>query len=431
MKSVLNFLEKCYTSIVFIIIGILFLVKELHAFFYIFPLFGFLIILSTYLKLINIIVFQKKRNIKIYEIILNSIIGVLLVTSPKYFAIFSTQIFGVYTFIQSVVGFINGYIYYQDHLKGKYLVFFNAIVTFIFSTLLLCSPTKNMKYFAILIGIYLIFYGSTSLFSYFYPKIPVKIPLPIIFTMFLPKFLMKKVEKELIKTTDNITGDLEILIHLAKNGSAGMGHVEFSFENKVYSYGCYNYHSRRLFGGIGNGIFGIFDHDAYIKYCVEEKERFILSYGLKLTEKEKEKLRKTIQKFISTNTVRWYPDEALYDNHLVPKGEFNEMSNHIYHKANGIFYRFTKGKYKTFFVLRTNCVAGTDEILSHLGIKLVKLEGIITPGTYYQFLDNEFKKGNTIVISKKIYNKELVKKLKYQYKKKKIEKIPQENKEID
>lgn len=427
MKNILNFLEKSYTSIVFIIVGILFILKDIRAFSYVFPLFGLLIILSTYFRFVNIILFKKKFNIKMYEIILNTIIGILLITVPNFFVFFSTQIFGLYAFIQSLVGFINGYIYHKDRLKGKFLVWFNAIITFIFSLLLLYSPTRNMKYFAILIGIYLIFYGAFSLFSYFYPKIPVKIPLPIIFTMFLPKILMKKVEKELIKTTDNVNGDLEILIHLAKSGSAGMGHVEFSFEDKIYSYGCYNYHSRRLFGGVGDGIFGIFDHDAYIKYCVEEKERYILSYGIKLTESEKEKLRKKIQMFSSTNTVRWYPDEALYDNDLVPKGEFKEMSNHIYRKANGIFYRFTKGKYKTFFVLRTNCVAGTDEILSQLGIKLVKLEGIISPGTYYQFLDNEFQKGNTSVISKKIYNKELVKKLKYRYKKKKIEKISLEN----
>ena len=423
MKNIFSYIEQLFTSLVFIVIGIFFLTMDELAFIYIFPLLGFLLMVSTYMKIINIIVLRKKQNIKISEIILNSVLGIFLILKPELVTLFLSQIFGLYTLIQSIVGMINFTIYYQNKLKGKWIHLFTAISTFIFALLLLLSPIENSKYFAIINGIYLMFYGISDLISYVYPKITVKIPLPIIFTMFLPKVLLKRVTKELVRTTDDINGDLEILIHLAKSGSAGLGHVEFSFEDKVYSYGCYNYHSRRLFGGIGDGIYGVFDHDSYIKYCVCEKDRIILSYGVKLTSKEKEKLRGIINKFINNNTERWYPDMALYDNNLVPKNEFKEMSNQIYAKALGKFYRFTNGKYKTFFVLRTNCVAGTDEILSHLGIKLFKLEGIISPGTYYKFLDDEFLKRGSKVISKKIYNKTLVKKLNYKYKKKNIEKI--------
>lgn len=91
--------------------------------------------------------------------------------------------------------------------------------------------------------------------------------------MFLPNILIKRILKGINpkKINNNQDQDLEILIHLSKTGSASLGHVEFAFEDKVYSYACYNYLNRRLFGGIGDGIFGIFDKKAYLKYCICEK----------------------------------------------------------------------------------------------------------------------------------------------------------------
>ena len=40
------------------------------------------------------------------------------------------------------------------------------------------------------------------------------------------------------------------------------------------------------------------------------------------------------------------------------------------------------------------------------------MNGIITPGTYYEYLNREFKKKNSMVISKNIYNLQSTKLLK-------------------
>lgn len=401
------------------IIGIFFIINYNKTFKIAFNLMGYAIIISVILKIIDIILKKKKRTVKIFDIIINIIIGISLVFFPKIFILLSSQIFGIYALLQSLCDFINVYIYDQDKLKGKIFIFFIGIIKFIFALLLLFSPIKNSIYISILIGIYLIFCGLVSIINI---VIAIKMPLPLIFTAFLPKILINKVKKEnKINNEKDLEHNFEILIHLAPSGTAAMGHVEVSFENKIYSYGCYNYLSTKLFGGMGDGIIGIFDHDAYIKYCVTEKDRFIVSYGLKLNEKEKNKVRNAIDKLINTDTVRWYPEEALYDNNLIEKKKFNQMSNQIYHKANGIFYKFTKGKYKTFFVLRTNCVAGADKIISSFSNKLLKIEGILTPGTYYKYLDNEYLRKDSKIISKTLYTKEVVEKKKYKYKKKKIE----------
>ena len=95
------------------------------------------------------------------------------------------------------------------------------------------------------------------------------------------------------------------------------------------------------------------------------------------------------------------------------------MANKIYKHANGKFYRFTKGKYKTFFVLRTNCATCVDNIFNAIGTKIINLEGIISPGTYYSYLEKEYHKKNSKIISKTLYTKELIEKLNYKYVKRK------------
>ena len=43
---------------------------------------------------------------------------------------------------------------------------------------------------------------------------------------------------------------------------------------------------------------------------------------------------------------------------------------------------------------------------------VLKMYGVITPGAYYEYLNREFKKKNSMVISRKIYNSEYIKKRK-------------------
>lgn len=417
MKKIIDYITTITSTIIFITIGIFFIVRSSFTFELTIQLIGIAILFSIIFKTINTCVKKHKITANIFDIIINLAISLLLITIPHTFTYLLTKIFGIYAFLQSLSAFINIYIYYTDKIKGNIYNIIYATITFTFAILLMFSPTKNEYYFCLLTGIYLIFYGL-------YNSIELaintknKIPLPVFFTMFLPQFLIRKIEKEHSVQKETIKPDLEILIHLAKKGSAGFGHVEIGYNNKVYSYACYNYHSRRLFGGIGDGIFGVFDHNSYIKFCINKRNRFILSYGMKLSENEKKIIEKRIDSFINNNTTRWIPDAELIEKKELPKRPLTDMSDEIYHYTKGKFYKIIKGQYKTFFVLRTNCNSVTDYILESLGTRLLPIEGIISPGTYYKYLDNEYKKKNSRIISKKIYSKELVKELKYKYKKK-------------
>ena len=421
MSKIINTIIHATSGLLFIIIGIIYIIRNYTVYTLSFKLLGILTLISSLLKLINLILKRKKVLTNILDIFLNTILGILFINKPNLFIYLSTKIFSMYALIQSLCGFINLIIYKQDKLKGKIYILTTSTLSLMLSITLMFSKDTNSIYICYIIGLYLILYGITIISSSILTKTKIVLPLPIIFTMFLPNILIKRILKGINpkKINNNQDQDLEILIHLSKTGSASLGHVEFAFEDKVYSYACYNYLNRRLFGGIGDGIFGIFDKKAYLKYWICEKNRFIISYGVKLTDKEKENVTKEIDKLISTNTEIWYPEIKYYEDGLIEKRDFNEMANKIYKHANGKFYRFTKGKYKTFFVLRTNCATCVDNIFNAIGTKIINLEGIISPGTYYSYLEKEYHKKNSKIISKTLYTKELIEKLNYKYVKRK------------
>ena len=59
--------------------------------------------------------------------------------------------------------------------------------------------------------------------------------------------------------------------------------------------------------------------------------------------------------------------------------------------------------FKYYFVMTTNCVLLADRIIGKSGIDIVNMNGIITPGTYLSYFEEEYKKENSRVIEKHIY----------------------------
>ncbi|MDE6195332.1 MAG: hypothetical protein K2F55_00510, partial [Erysipelotrichaceae bacterium] len=69
------------------------------------------------------------------------------------------------------------------------------------------------------------------------------------------------------------------------------------------------------------------------------------------------------------------------------------------------YYKFHDKRFKTFFVLSSNCVYFASQVLNKIGLNLVDLSGVVSPGSYFDFLNNQFKSDRGFVISRKIYRK--------------------------
>ena len=89
--------------------------------------------------------------------------------------------------------------------------------------------------------------------------------------------------------------------------------------------------------------------------------------------------------------------------------KYKDYASNLYKSTNVKFYKFNSGKFKKYFALGNNCSKLADYIIGKSGIDLLKMYGVITPGTYYEYLNREYKKKDSMVISREIYNAKNVK----------------------
>lgn len=72
-------------------------------------------------------------------------------------------------------------------------------------------------------------------------------------------------------------------------------------------------------------------------------------------------------------------------------------------EAHAEFYKIGQGPFKTYNVLTTNCVAVANMLSGSGGVDLMNPQGIVTPGTYSEFLDRQFLRKKSIVVSRTVY----------------------------
>lgn len=415
------------TGILSFILSIIILIKGKEILKLILYLLGIELIIVNVMTII-LIPFKKNNGRKKYKLIdtlvktgINIIVGILVMTFNNYIMASLTLLFGIYILLIALINMISYIMYIRNNIKGKIGVFINMIVNFIFAFILFLNPDLNIKYVLIILSIYLMLYGLKNVVNFIIQVIPEKardkmksnidFPIPIIIAMFIPKALLKeindilKVEKEpkFDYTKMNKEPKLFVTIHLAKGGSASYGHMEVSYNGKIYSYGNYNKHSRRLFDAIGDGIILIADKEKYIDYCTKHKKRYLIEFGIVLTEKEEKEVEARIDALINENTVPFYSDLELYEKGQIETGDFSDMSSELYKYADGEYRKIIKGKNKIFFVLKNNCAAVAEQILKGSGKRIIHMNGIISPGTYYEYLNNAFLLKNTNVVTKKLY----------------------------
>ena len=200
---------------------------------------------------------------------------------------------------------------------------------------------------------------------------------------------------------------MEVFVHTSANGFNRMGHVDLYYNGKVISYGNYDKSSERFFTMIGDGVVFTTNRDKYIPFCIEHSKKTIFAFGLKLTDKQKQNIDDAINK-IFDNLHEWESpyQEALTKSKTkrIKENKYQDYASKLYQATTAKFYKFKSGKYKKYFVLGINCCSLADNIIGKSGIDLLKMYGIITPGAYYEYLNREFQKKNSMVVSRKIYN---------------------------
>ena len=353
---------------------------------------------------------------KIKDILLSIstlIIGLFFYYNKIKFLSLFPIIFGLYMLLNGLIKFTTYIIYKKREKLTYYNILIGSLIDFIFSYIMISEPSKNIKSLTIILGIYLILFSLTYFKDFINECIPrkkkrrgIRITIPIIFSVMIPyKVLLKinnllehwKTPVQIQNKNQNKNTDLEILIHVKDSNIGKFGHADLCYKGTVYSYGCYDEQSKKLFETIGEGtLFEIKNKEKYIKFCNKNSDKTIFCFGISLTDEQNKAVEKEIKK-IKKSTYFWDVTNTK------EKSKKNIYAEKLLKETNAKFYKFNKTSYKTYFLLSTNCVKLVDEIVGITGSDILKINGVITPGSYYAFLEKELKKENSNVITKQIY----------------------------
>lgn len=404
MKNKYYFFMTFLLGLLFVFVGIFAFLNSAYFMYMIVMVLGILIFIDTLSLLKNL-----KTNI--LGILIHLLFACLFIFTPKLPLSIVVMVFALYVSIMGISHFVTYCYYRKEKVNGRLLFLLSAIVLIVVGISFILSPSvhaKEMTYIFILYTLYLgIKYMLSSMKELLSEnrknslKRRIRVSLPIFMVAFMPRVMIEyineklEVEDEIMKQDDDLSS-VEVFVHVSKDGFGAIGHVDICYQNEVIAYGAYDEASTHLFGAIGEGVLFIVDKEKYISFChKDDLTSHIFAYTLTLNEVQKERIEDTIDEF-KKGLVKWNPP-------CINNQEAQDYASRLYQGTHASFYKFKSGMFKYYFVMTTNCVLLADRIIGKSGIDIVNMNGIITPGTYLSYFEEEYKKENSRVIEKHIY----------------------------
>ncbi|MFR6100449.1 HdeD family acid-resistance protein [Longibaculum muris] len=404
MKNKYYFFMTFLLGLLFVFVGIFAFLNSAYFMYMIVMVLGILIFIDTLSLLKNL-----KTNI--LGILIHLLFACLFIFTPKLPLSIVVMVFALYVSIMGISHFVTYCYYRKEKVNGRLLFLLSAIVLIVVGISFILSPSvhaKEMTYIFILYTLYLgIKYMLSSMKELLSEnrknslKRRIRVSLPIFMVAFMPRVMIEyineklEVEDEIMKQDDDLSS-VEVFVHVSKDGFGAIGHVDICYQNEVIAYGAYDEASTHLFGAIGEGVLFIVDKEKYISFChKDDMTSHIFAYTLTLNEVQKERIEDTIDEF-KKGLVKWDPP-------CINNQEAQDYASRLYQGTHASFYKFKSGMFKYYFVMTTNCVLLADRIIGKSGIDIVNMNGIITPGTYLSYFEEEYKKENSRVIEKHIY----------------------------
>ena len=404
MKNKYYFFMTFLLGLLFVFVGIFAFLNSAYFMYMIVMVLGILIFIDTLSLLKNL-----KTNI--LGILIHLLFACLFIFTPKLPLSIVVMVFALYVSIMGISHFVTYCYYRKEKVNGRLLFLLSAIVLIVVGISFILSPSVHAKEMTYIFVLYTLYLGIKYMFASMKEllsenrknslKRRIRVSLPIFMVAFMPRVMIEyineklEVEDEIMKQDDDLSS-VEVFVHVSKDGFGAIGHVDICYQNEVIAYGAYDEASTHLFGAIGEGVLFIVDKEKYISFChKDDMTSHIFAYTLTLNEVQKERIEDTIDEF-KKGLVKWDPP-------CINNQEAQDYASRLYQGTHASFYKFKSGMFKYYFVMTTNCVLLADRIIGKSGIDIVNMNGIITPGTYLSYFEEEYKKENSRVIEKHIY----------------------------
>ncbi len=353
-------------------------------------------------------------------LVLGYLLGSNLATDVPIYIL--ALVIGVYQIFHASINLVTYVLYRKNKIRPRFRFLLDGLVLVFLGGTSLLSSTGNSVFQLFVLGAYFCLYGVSNIRDGFlfekeigknHLKRRVRMSLPIALAALIPASTLAKINKFMQENADEEeeiylgmvkfgkTADLEIFVHTAETSLfSAIGHVDLCYQGRVISYGNYDPSSETLFGMVGDGVLYFCDRDKYIDLCKRESQKTLFGYGIDLTPEMEEAVQEKLAE-LKQLTIPWEPSADK-----IMTGDGKEDYTYAYkirHETDGELYKFIKSKFKSYFVLSTNCVLLADTIVGQAGTDILSPKGFIAPGTYQAYLDREFEKPNSIVVSKHVY----------------------------
>ena len=353
-------------------------------------------------------------------LVLGYLLGSNLATDVPIYIL--ALVIGVYQIFHASINLVTYVLYRKNKIRPRFRLLLDGLVLVFLGGTSLLSSTGNSVFQLFVLGAYFFLYGVSNIRDGFlfeeeigknHLKRRIRISLPIVLAALIPARTLAKINKFMQENADERedihlgmvksgkTAELEIFVHTAETSLfSAIGHVDICYQGRVISYGNYDPSSETLFGMVGDGVLYFCDRDKYIDLCKRESQKTLFGYGIDLTPE----MEKAVQKKLAELKQLTIPWEPSADKIMTGDGKEDYIYAYkIRHETDGELYKFIKSKFKSYFVLSTNCVLLADTIVGQAGTDILSPKGFIAPGTYQAYLDREFEKPNSIVVSKHVY----------------------------
>ena len=294
----------------------------------------------------------------------------------------------------------------------------SGVLSILFGVLLLASPMLYINTAVNLAAFYCLTAALTQFSDFWEERRPigaeepprrkrrVRFSVPGFLTALVPKRQQERVERslkrrqaqELPPDQDDDIPDFEIFIHATERGLGSIGHVDICFENIVRTYGPYDKESHRLMGLICKGVLAVVQgRERYLAFCTGHSQKTIFCYGIRLTEAQRLRVRGAIAELMQ-EVVIWNSPHRR-DLH----GKHDDYASLLQIHLDAQLYHFIRGGFQTYFMGGANCAVLADRIVGALGTDIPSATGLLTPGAYFNYLDREYRRQNSIIVSKRVY----------------------------
>lgn len=368
---------------------------------------------------------HKDKNLFVQFLLL---IGSYILSSWLFFNSATTvtilgRVTGSYLILIGTIQIVSYYLLKKDHIPDRFKKLLYGIVHIIFGNFVF-HITMTQANSLFVIGIYLLLVGLTFIEDGRAAiilhetsddiKRKMRFPLPVIFHALLPRKIVGRVNEfiaEELAIDRNLLQKYQkrmrnpdyddrniIQVHFTANphNVNVFGHIQLCFKGKIYNYGNYDVDSRSFSKITGDGVIAEIDKDNFFEYTLNGGST-IVEYDLVLTDKQMERLEAEIED-LKSNTIPWSP---------TTESQLDSNAGRLVETTDANLYKFIKSKYRTYFVLSTNCVMLVDDLIGLSGLDLFVMVGVLTPGTYFDYFEKEYQKPNSIIINRRVYNQEL------------------------